>query len=340
MAKKLNVLSKIGIALCGVVVFVGIVLLGAIGYFKLSVASYYSASEKAFKIPGLADGFIPQGMKFDEKSQNFFLTGYTSNHTASPVYVVSKDGKTSKCVRLKNADGGDFTGHAGGIGVFGDWVYIADSRGVIVYDYNEILSAKDGDGVKSIGEFSTKATDDDYLKVSFISVANDKIVVGEFYREQNYKTLESHKLTTKAGDYNQALAVEYSLSTTATDTFGIVPTAEKAYSLPDQVQGMTFDGGKVYLSISYGVAFSNILEYDESALVRQDDISVLGETMPLYAMDSASLTKSYKIAPMSEEIVIVDGKLYVMCESASKKYIFGNLTGATWCYKTDLSKVK
>ena len=42
---------------------------------------------------------------------------------------------------------------------------------------------------------------------------------------------------------------------------------------------------------------------------------------------------------MSEEIVLVDGKTYVMCESASDKYKFGKFTGAKWCYATDLTKM-
>ena len=35
-----------------------------------------------------------------------------------------------------------------------------------------------------------------------------------------------------------------------------------------------------------------------------------------------------------------DGKLLTMCESATRKYYFGLLTGGQWCYATDLSKMK
>ena len=53
--------------------------------------------------------------------------------------------------------------------------------------------------------------------------------------------------------------------------------------------------------------------------------------------DSASQKSAKKIAPMSEEIIIVDGKLYTMCESASNKYIFGKFTSSDHCYATDLN---
>ncbi len=316
---------------------VALVLVGAIGYFKLSVASYYSASEKEFIIPGLKEDFVPQGMHYDADKAHFLVTGYSSAKEASPIYIVKDD--SYKTVRLKNADGSDFCGHAGGIAMANDHVYIAggDDRCLYVYSYSEILSAADGGSVNCKGTFSTKASDNDYVDVSCVSVVGDKIIVGEFYRDIDYPTLESHKLTTKAGDYNQALAVEFKLSKEA--EFGIDPKPVSAYSLPDHVQGMYFTDEKIYLSTSYGASFSHIWEYDVSR-VNESEITVLGTKTKLYELDSSSLSYDYKIAPMSEEIEIVDGRLYVMCESASNKYIFGKLIGGKWCYSTELEKMK
>lgn len=96
---------------------------------------------------------------------------------------------------------------------------------------------------------------------------------------------------------------------------------------------MCFDGGSVYLSTSYGLAFSHIYVYDASALAPQGELA----GVPLYALDSASLTADRKLPPMSEEIEILDGRLYAMCESASQKYFFGKLTGGGWCYATALN---
>ena len=67
---------------------------------------------------------------------------------------------------------------------------------------------------------------------------------------------------------------------------------------------------------------------------------IIGRELPLYALDSVSLEATYKIAPMSEELFMKDGKLYIMCESACSKYIFGNFIGGRWCYATDLSDMK
>ena len=51
------------------------------------------------------------------------------------------------------------------------------------------------------------------------------------------------------------------------------------------------------------------------------------------------MTATFDAAPMAEEIVFVNGKLLIMSESASMKYIFGNFTGGRWCYATDVGKL-
>ena len=339
--RKINgkmILKIIAIVLASIILLVALVLCGAIGYFKLSVASYYSASEKEFVIPDINDGFVPQGMYYNEGKEHFLVTGYSVDGEASPVYIVDNDGK-SKTVLLAKADGSAFKGHSGGIAAYGDNVYVAggDDRCLYVYSYEELLNAQDGASINCKGSFSTRAGEGDHVDVSCVSIFNGRIIVGEFYREANYPTLDSHKLTTGCGDYNQALAVAFELSDES--EFGIVSEPICAYSMPDQVQGMCFTDEKIYLSTSYGVAFSHILEYDAER-VKESKITVLGAEVPLYELDSSSLAYDYKIAPMSEEIEMVNGRLYVMCESASDKYIFGNLTGARWCYSTSLEDMK
>lgn len=320
------------------IVALGGVLLAARGYFMLSVSGYYKASEKAFVIPGLNDGFVPQGLHYHEETGKFFVCGYQADGDASPVYIVDqKSGKTEKKISLLQENGKSFTGHAGGIAVHGEFVYIAGSKRIHVFSYDEMIAAENGDEVKSVGTFWVKTTDEDFVGVSFVTATETGLFVGEFHDPAHYPTPASHKLTTKNGDYNQALAVFYEYSDDG--AFGLKEAPKAAFSLPDCVQGAAFYDGKAYLSTSWGASFSKIFVYDVEKLVRQEDISLLGGSLPLYAFDSASLEKSLKIAPMSEEIAFVDGKMYVMCESASTKYLFGRLIDGKWCYRTDLEKM-
>lgn len=335
-------LIKIALIVLGsLAVLVALAVVGAIAYFRIPVADYYAASEKMFVIPDIKNDYVPQGMHYCADEQVFLLSGYTASGKPSPVYVMDTAGNVKAKVTLQKTDGTAFTEHGGGIARYGDNVYVAgDDARLHIFSFAEIMAADFGAAVRAKGEFSLRASNDDYLIPAFVTVYRNTLVVGEFYREKEYPTPESHHMTTAAGDKHHALALRFTLCESA--EYGIVPNPTLAYSLPAQVQGMTFseDGERVYLSTSWGLSFSHILEYDMQKLQRDGDITVLGKSVPLYAMDSVSLIKDHRIAPMSEEMVMIDGKLYVLCESASDKYIFGRLIGGEWCYATDMEKMK
>lgn len=318
-------------------VLAGLVLLGARLYFRIPVGAYYKASEHGFLIPDCNRGFVAQGIAYDGETDRFLVNGYQKDNIASPIYIIAPGAKKpDKTIRMAMPDGSDYTGHAGGIARYGEYIYVADGgeHRLLVFSSQSVYDAEDGSSVTAIGTFDTAVSDTDYVGPAFVTVDGDRLVTGEFYRNPNYQTPESHKFTTLAGDYQQALAVEYKLDGQA--RYGIETTPVKAYTLPDLAQGMCFDGGRIYVSTSWGTALSHIYQYDEDRLQLQGNIALLGMELPLYALDSAALLVDGVIAPMSEEIVIVDGKLYTMCESASNKYIFGKFTSAKWCYATDV----
>jgi len=335
-------LIKIALIVLGcLAVLVALAVVGAIAYFRIPVADYYDASEGRFIIPDIKNDYVPQGMHYCADEQVFLLSGYTASGKPSPVYVTDTAGNVKAKVTLQKTDGTAFTEHGGGIARYGDNVYVAgDDARLHIFSFAEIMAADFGAAVRAKGEFSLRASNDDYLIPAFVTVYRNTLVVGEFYREKEYPTPESHHMTTAAGDRHHAIALRFTLSESA--EYGIVPNPTLAYSLPAQVQGMTFseDGERVYLSTSWGLSFSHILEYDVQKLQKQGDMGILGSSVPLYAMDSAALIKDYRIAPMSEEMAMVDGRLYVLSESASDKYIFGRLIGGKYCYATDLEKMK
>ncbi len=321
----------------GLALLAALILLGARLYFRIPVSGYYRASQRSFLIPDCGRGFVAQGIAYDEQSGCFLVNGYQKDNVASPIYIIAPEArKPDKTIRMAMPDGSDYTGHAGGIAAYGDYVYVADGgeHRLLVFSRQSIYDAAEESSVAAIGTFDTSVSDADYIGPAFVTVDGDRLVTGEFYRNPNYPTPESHKFTTLAGDYQQALAVEYELDPQA--QYGIVPTPAKAYTLPDLAQGMCFDGGKIYVSTSWGTAFSHIYQYDESRLQLQGNIALLDVELPLYSLDSGALLVDGVIAPMSEEIVVVDGNLYTMCESASDKYIFGKFTSAKWCYATEV----
>lgn len=313
---------------------IAVILLGARLYFRIPVSEYYSHSEREFTIPDINSGFIAQGLTYDDRSDCFFMTGYMNDKSSSPIYMVEKStNKYIKKLLLQNPDGSEFHGHAGGMTVHGDYIYVAGSGDscLYVFSYEEAVKASDNSTLKSIGTFPMP----DDMSVAFTSSDENVIYAGEFYRAENYKTAENHKMTTSAGDYNQALMFAYRFSDSADALFGIEPEPFEVYSITDLVQGMDTYNGKLYLSTSYGIAFSHIYVYDKPQSTK--NLEIAGLTLPLYELDSASLTNTFKYPPMSEEIVCLGDRIYTMCESASNKYIFGKLTGAHKCYSTDIS---
>ncbi len=305
---------------------------------RLPVADYYKNSEKAFLIPGISDNLVVQGLCYDEKEQLFLITGYRTDGKASQVSIVRKtDGKELKKINLLDQEGKAFRGHVGGIAIYGEYVYIAGGRNhcVYVYAYKDFGNALNGDHVKCLGSISTGVSEEDHISVAFVTVFDGQLYVGEFYRAQNYPTPDSHKITTKAGAQNTALMISFDFDADA--EFGVSSEISAAYSLPGLVQGVVISEDRIYLSTSYGVAFSHIYVYDRKKLAEEGDITLLGKKAKLYALDSSSLLRDIKAPPMAEEIVKVDGKLYTMCESATNKYIFGKFTSAKYCYATTLA---
>ena len=328
--KVLRKVLKIAII---VFIIIDIILIGARLYFRLPVKEYYDHSEEGFVIPDIGAGFVAHGLAYDERSKCFFVTGYMNDKSASPIYIVEKEsGLCVKTLKMQNPDGSEFHGHAGGMTVHGDYLYVAGSSDncLYIFNYAEAMEKENEASIKSIGTFPMP----DDLSVAYVASDSSCLYSGEFYRADNYETDKTHKMTTEAGDYNQAIIYAYRFSDGENSSFGLETEPFEAYSVTDLVQGMELKNGKIYLSTSYGVAFSHIYVYEKP--VSKKSFSVSGMTMPLYELDSASLIKDYKFAPMSEEIVFVGDKLYTMCESASDKYIFGKLTSAKWCYYTDM----
>ncbi len=323
--------------LCCIIAFVLLLLLGVRLWFRLPVTDYYRNSESSFIIPGLSDGMTHQGLAYDEETDEFLITAYRTDGKSSELSIVDrKTGEEVKRLSLQNEDNTPFTSHVGGISLFNEYIYIADGKGVAIFSRDAVAKAENGESVAAIGTFSTE-TENDSLGVAFVHVDGNSLFVGEFYREQNYPTPPSHKIKTKAGNDNTALILEYSLDEKADFAIGTSPSVVRAYSVTGLVQGMCLDNeGRFYLSTSYGTAFSHIYVYDKPT--DEGEITVLNDNVPLLSLDSASLIKDIKLPPMSEEIVIVDGKLYTMCESATDKYIFGKFTSAEYCYATDISK--
>ena len=320
---------------------IAIVLIGARIYFRAPVSSYYKASEKAFVIPGLMDNMTPQGLDYVSSVDTYLICGYQKDGSPSRIYRVDgASGKDEGYVIMGDENGNGIKPHAGGLASHGEYLFVAGDEDacINIYKLNDVLSAKSGEVVKKVGGFSTKFGGDK-INVAWICFADDRMIVGEFYRVPNYLTPDSHIFKGSAGEDNHAIALSYKLSNAEGSNCGVETQPFEAYSLPGLVQGMTVRNGEMWISQSYGTAKSTICSYNVAGSNSVGTIKTDNGEIPVYAFDKNTMTATFDAAPMAEEIVFVNGKLLIMSESASMKYIFGNFTGGRWCYATDVGKL-
>ena len=295
-------------------------------YTKAPAKDSIKKSSQAFVIPWSNRGFIAQGITYDAASDNFYLTGYMKDGSASPILIVNKtSGKFIKAIRMTFPDGSDFTGHAGGITLFEGDLYIAGSSFSCFYLFDKTLvdSAAKGSSVpyKTIVDLKNAG---DKIKVAYCTSHEGLIYAGEFYRDPQYLLAEEHQVQTEDG-IQRALAVGFEVSPEGSTT------AKIAYSTPIQIQGMCFDGDYIYLTSSWGLGKSYVYKYNLNKIAQSATKQVCGQDVPLYHLTMSNMEECYILPPMAEEIECVDGLFYINNESASNKYIFGKFTGGRWC---------
>ncbi|NLM20228.1 MAG: hypothetical protein GX207_00570 [Peptococcaceae bacterium] len=320
MSKILKITLGIAETICGIFL---LIVIGLNIYFQINYNDFYAMAKKEFKIPGLSSGFTPQGITVS--TEGVFLTsGYMKDGSASRIYLLND---RPVYVELMEKDGTADTNHAGGLAVYGDYLYLTNERTISVYNLADVLKASPGDRITSVYNFPLDVVS------AFVHVEQDKLYVGEFYREENYPTDKSHHLTTDAGNKHYALMAVYALSKDAPYGF-VKEVPEYVYSITGLAQGVCLTGnGKICLSTSYGTASSHIYIYEDPAQQPPDlKFEIAGTQVPLFYLDDNHLEETIKLFPMTEELIAVEGRIYVMCESACNKYIFGKFTGNNYLY--------
>lgn len=280
-------------------------------YFAAGVGELKKAN-KEWEISGLSEGFVPQGITFFEGAKIFLISGYMSGKKPSRVYVVDKvAGKTLKWVNFLTKSGEKFFGHSGGICTFGEYGYLSSEGKILRFKLKDVLDAQNGAEVKFDFEMKTENGAD------FCYAESGLLWVGEFYKMGKFETDPTHHIILSDGSGQSAVAFAFRLSENG------VPQGvpEKALSLPSITQGMCFASGRIFLSTSFALQKSKLLEYENVFLKKASNYIVFKDKkVPLWTLENKFLRKFKVLPPMAEEIVFADGKIYILFESAAKKY--------------------
>ncbi len=297
MKKALKVIGII----FGSLIAVLLVIWGGLNLAKpLIYPEYFDRKTDICENPGLSDGFVCQGIAAAESYGKILVSGYMKDDSASRIYVTNTENESYFVNILEN--GKDFTGHAGGISVSGDKVYIASGSAIRIASLPDLMNAKNGDTLEITEKIEVNNS------ASFSYCDDTYLYVGEFHDGGKYVT--DHPYDTAEGKHF-AIVTRYKLDD--------LTKPDRVYSIRDKVQGICFmPNGNVVMSTSYGLTSSVYYVY------READATDSGETLdgaPVYFLDK--LQYEFSGPAMAEGLDFYDGKVITLTESASDKYIFG-----------------
>ena len=297
-----------------VILFVLTVLF--VWYYFFGETGEIKKAKKEFEIFGLKEGFVPQGITYLKQFKKFLISGYVSKkNEASRIYVVNAETyEFEKYVTLKFLTGRLYDGHAGGITNYGDSCWVSSEGRAYRFVTHDVINAKNGDSVRVIDSFQT------YNNADFCFVFDGYLWIGEFYRLTKFKTDIAHHTINDDGEQSHALAFGFKLSKCVTcGTEGEIP--ERALTLPDSTQGVAVSNQTIFVSTSYGITPSKVYEYENVLLKKSQKSLIVNEkNVSLWELSSKNLRKTRILPEMAEEVEFVDGKLFVLFESASNKY--------------------
>ena len=294
----------------------------------LQLSEFNKHSEEGFIIPGLYEGFIPQGLFYEEENDIFLISGYYKDKVQpSRVIVVDGEGNFVKSVGCLTMKGNKATGHFGGIAAFKDNVYVATTSVTHVLSLSEILSAEDDGYVHIQKELYTDTT------CSYVNVCDGVLYIGEFTDitiddVKGATNIYTSKLGEKFFSRCNAFILDENgvcgIKADRIDEEGNL-TPDFAVTTPFKIQGMTRlnDGSFVFTASSTAITNSRVYKYRDVTKGEPDEIiGVNGVDVPLYYCDMFDKTGSYRVPTFLEEITLYkDGSVYIITESAASAYI-------------------
>lgn len=294
----------------------------------LQLAAFNKNSEEGFVIPGLYEGFVPQGLFYEEENDLFLISGYYKDKAEpSRVIVVDGEGNFVKSVGCISKKGNKAFGHFGGIAVYKDNVYVATTGVTHVLSLSEILSAEDDGYVLILEELYTDTT------CSYVNVCDGILYIGEF-TDINADDIKgaTNVYTSKIGEKFYSRCNAFILDEAG--VFGIKAdmidkdgnlTPDFAFTTPFKVQGMARlqDGSFVFTSSSTAITNSRVHIFKDLTECGVDEIiEVNGKEVPLYYCDIYEKVAEYRVPTFLEEITLYkDGTVYIITESAAAPYI-------------------
>ena len=284
---------------------------------------YLEVAEEEYLVPELDSGIIPQGMDEWEEENLLIISGYFKSNDVIP---------SSMLVTVDMTTGTYYTGHAGGIAVSEENIYISNGGKLLRIPLSQITTAGNEGTLNIVEEISVPVAG------SFCNYSDGILWVGDFsYTSQGYDVSGYHDPLTYGGKTYNAWAVGYNittetqsgLSTEAWNSQLDKATPDYVLGIADKIQGFTTLGGKIVLSQSYGREVdSKILVYDNPVeTTAQSSVTINDEEIPVWFLSTT--TASYTSMPMAEGLSTYDEKVLILYESGATFYKDGGAVNPT-----------
>lgn len=295
--------------------------------FLFPFQSFYLNASPAFKVVDRFTNFVPQGIDYVESDDAFIISGYEYPEGYTKIIVVDSN-KNRFEKSIVNSKNEKFKWHSGGIACRGDFVYVTGgNRKCYVLSKDELLDPNI-DEITITGTFKTDSNS------SFCFVYGNCLFIGEYQYTTKFITDEKHHLLSPQGNLNTAMVFAYPFSKDS--KYGVSTTPIMALSIGSSIQGMCMDkSGRMYLSASSRFDESTIYVYDFRKVVQTVDSTVIrdDERIPVFVFEDSALIDKLDVPPNAEGVTAYKDSVYIVFESASKRFKYGWLFGTEYVYR-------
>ena len=285
-----------------------------------------SNGETDICVPGLSstDNMVPQGLTYWPAKNWILISSYHNGGTkASRIYAVSI--ATGRLVAQFNlySGGSISTDHVSGIACSANNLYVAASGSYMAYIPLSELNVAEGT-VKNVSYAGTVSMSGvlNGANTSYASYGDGVLWTGNFYIEGDstygtkaHSNYGSMLLGFSVDGYSTSAAEWQALTAIAGNPSYVIPL--DPYGV-NKVQCATVKNGFCYVGTSYGrTNDSNMYIFNVDLMSSQGTVSVNNHTKPLIPLKNQ---RHYTHLPMTEGLLVYDGYLWNIFESATYLY--------------------
>ena len=299
------------ISLISLLAAASVFVAGLFVYNYVRCAEFYLTGTEEGKIPGISDGFVPEG--YCAAPDGGIISGYMTGGGAR-LDLIRESGEITY-TDLVNGDGTPFLSRASGVEQYGKYVYVTGDDGLYMFYYEDLFEALST--AEYYGIIET------YITPEWCEIYDERLYVGS-----NSKNAEAPEwqATDFYSEIYSDLIVVFRLDSSI--KFGIKKTPICLIASPEGVEGAHVN--------YHGFALSRTVDSFESRLdfytleIGENTYKTVGEgedekTLIMYFLSSPSKTYSIKTPPMTQDMVAINGRLYFVGNSASQKNVWGSL---------------